>query len=46
MNNASNVIQDSISNPDFFSSAGQNSAAAHLIVYLKKIKVQKIFRFA
>jgi hypothetical protein len=46
MNNALNAIQDSSSNLALFSPRHENPAAAHLIVYLKKIRVQKIFRLA
>jgi hypothetical protein len=43
--NKLDVIQDSHSSPDF-SCPGQSSTAAHLLTYLKKLKVQKIFLLA
>jgi hypothetical protein len=44
MNSALNVIQDSNSNPEVSFSGDATPAAAHLITYLKKLKLQKIFR--
>jgi len=44
MNSALDVIQDPNSNPEISFSSDANPAAAHLITYLKKLKLQKIFR--
>ncbi len=44
MNSALNVIQDPNSNPEIFSSEVPIPAAARLIIYLKSLKLQKIFR--
>jgi len=44
MTSALDVIQKPNSNPDNFSSETATTAAAHLIAYLKTLKLQKIFR--
>jgi hypothetical protein len=43
---ALNVIQKHDFNPDISISKGTATAAAHLMAYLKTLKLQKIFRFA
>lgn len=44
MNDALNVTQDPNSSLENFSSERATPAAAHLIAYLKTLKLQKIFR--
>jgi hypothetical protein len=39
-----NVIQKSNSNPEIFPFEGTNTAAILLISYLRKLRLQKIFR--
>jgi hypothetical protein len=44
MKSTLNIIQDPNSNPEFFFPGDANPAAAHLVAYLEKIRLQKIFR--
>jgi hypothetical protein len=44
--NKLNIIQDSRSSQDFSYSQGESPAAAHLLIYFKKLKLQKIFLLA
>ena len=44
MNDAQNVIQAPNSIPEISCSQGKNPVAAHLLAYIKKLKIQKIFQ--
>jgi hypothetical protein len=46
MNSALHVIQETTSSPEKVAVECENLAATHLIIFFKKLKVQKIFQIA